>query len=221
MTFFLFQPTPSLRRATRLIMPLTACTLISTHALLAEGDRSSGRLLPGASAFQPTPSLRRATTFQSWAPPAYRNFNPRPPCGGRRDRHHRQKGPVCISTHALLAEGDADGESVDFVYINFNPRPPCGGRPEPDVRRLYTVHISTHALLAEGDVRLGPGVTGLEEFQPTPSLRRATKIMRCSHDSKSISTHALLAEGDLAYQLRQGAICILFQPTPSLRRATV
>src|SRR5699024_1715364 len=99
-----FQPTPSLRRATKSspawcwasynFNPRPPCggrrvpvqsvrryRQISTHALLAEGD---GLIR----------AWRRAQT---------------------------------ISTHALLAEGDMRADDDGFVNSpNFNPRPPCG-----------------------------------------------------------------------------------------------
>ena len=103
---------------------------------------------------------------------------------------------IYISTHALLAEGDLE--------------------PRLDIGRA--IFISTHALLAEGDQAETKKPTKLSEFQPTPSLRRATwsavqrKLCiqhfnprppcggRPQQDVKithiGISTHALLAEGD-------------------------
>ena len=79
-----FQPTPSLRRATDveqvaddgvlisthallaegdvLTVAEDFFNLISTHALLAEGDQGIEFTFNKAFGFQPTPSLRRATT---------------------------------------------------------------------------------------------------------------------------------------------------------------
>ena len=56
-----FQPTPSLRRATPLLTPEQMDMLISTHALLTEGDSSGHPYSSHSLRFQPTPSLRRAT----------------------------------------------------------------------------------------------------------------------------------------------------------------
>ena len=193
-----FQPTPSLRRATRLIRAWRRAQAISTHALLAEGDAGF-----------------TVAWYGGW-----QNFNPRPPCGGRHTSDEIRAMRYAISTHALLAEGDICRRAEPYVpaafqptpslrratpfgrrrldmLSNFNPRPPCGGRPvshtpggtedsnfnprppcggRPDlcgVRGGLRCDISTHALLAEGDLRDGRA-----------DLR---------HD---ISTHALLAEGD-------------------------
>ena len=58
--------------------------------------------------------------------------------------------------------------------------------------------ISTHALLAEGDATGGGGMVEVVQFQPTPSLRRATDSGLEDYVVALISTHALLAEGDSA-----------------------
>ena len=59
-----------------------------------------------SSLFQSTSSVWRTTRALALLARGYTNFNPRPPCGGRR-------------THAA---GFRCG-------LDFNPRPPCGGRP--------------------------------------------------------------------------------------------
>ena len=104
----IFQPTPSLRRATRRLRlsrpkssnfnPRPPCggrhggvrgvrgqRPISTHALLAEGDEYAHISRICTLGFQPTPSLRRATCWRRICGLSRRNFNPRPPCGGRRN----------------------------------------------------------------------------------------------------------------------------------------
>ena len=110
-----------------------------------------------------------------------------------------------ISTHALLAEGDLGG--------NF-------ALSEQSV-------ISTHALLLEGDSLLRVSSKLGVEFQPTPSLRRATGLtyrvtsnpedfnprppcggrpvgQHILHLLDDISTHALLAEGDFRATIAGG-----------------
>ena len=88
-----------------------------------------------------------------------------------------------------------------------------------EVNNQVMSRISTHALLAEGDFWLTAVSSYLLEFQPTPSLRRATGDgtrpcpqtyhfnprppcggrhveARIRERFSEISTHALLAEGD-------------------------
>ena len=215
-------------------------TWISTHALLAEGDFNVHFFTPLFHVFQPTPSSRRATQRRRrW--PAAAGFQPTPSSrratvGAVRPHYEDEFQPtpssrratVCpepldlvgqISTHALLAEGDRHWGSGEPASADFNPRPPRGGRPgrdgsparpeefqpTPSSRRAtgqgsdvgIPAEISTHALLAEGDPD-GDGVRGQARlFQPTPSSRRATHRAHRPGGRRNISTHALLAEGDV------------------------
>ena len=78
----------------------------------------------------------------------------------------------------------------------FNPRPPRGGRPR---------HIGI--------------ALQLQEFQSTPSARRATARNLDAPEQHIISIHALREEGDeeerISFEDHE-----LFQSTPSARRAT-
>ena len=148
-----------------------------------------------------------------------RHFNPRSPCGerpaptGPRGRAERFQSTLSlrratpwlrlaarstpISIHALLAESDHSlnpPEVIQLISIhallaesdfwlisrtrsilhNFNPRSPCGER-----------HIEVD------DAR------GVNPFQSTLSLRRATTLVTLSTLQIFISIHALLAESDL------------------------
>ena len=146
---------------------------ISTHSLLAEGDRRlllpwrarmdfnplpprggrrrrrprrahyaghfnplpprGGRLPPFARRyigvlFQPTPSSRRETSML-WPCACTLVFQPTP-------SSRRETRPISadrrtddISTHSLLAEGDAPRWRWRFPISDFNPLPPRGGRP--------------------------------------------------------------------------------------------
>ena len=123
-----FQSTPSLRRET-----LTRSRLRTLRKI-----------------FQSTPSLRRETRFFSRASTMW-NFNPLPPCGGRRSARYPQGAELEISIHSLLAEGDEMEEPT-----------PCA------------MCISIHSLLAEGDDGRQVLDIAASEFQSTPSLRRET-----------------------------------------------
>ena len=79
----IFQPTPSSRRATTRNAIFSFSRIISTHALLAEGDDTVAPLTASTPQFQPTPSSRRATSCTV-----------------------NEFITLDISTHALLAEGD-------------------------------------------------------------------------------------------------------------------
>ena len=192
---WLFLSTPSARRATRAEKAAEAAREISIHALREEGDFSSHM------------DANRAL-----------NFYPRPPRGGRRDRHSKFKSitrflstPSArratsaeaaanrawqISIHALREEGDCPQMPSLCGSAYFYPRPPRGGRPSLAFSLLCNREISIHALREEGDgcsIDLGHIV---DVFLSTPSARRAT-------------ISALLIYSSL-----------VFLSTPSARRAT-
>ena len=174
--FFKFLSTPSARRATGSLTPISASRSISIHALREEGD----------------PPRRRTVLPRG-------DFYPRPPRGGRRRvlfsqnidqiisihalREEGDRGPVhCgqpdrdISIHALREEGDRFCLKVNRCDNNFYPRPPRGGR-QPDTRKWRgSQSISIHALREEGDQLLYCPNCGLPIFLSTPSARRATPL---------------------------------------------
>ena len=101
-----------------------------------------------------------------------------------------------ISIHALREEGDKNLVILLEMEQNFNPRPPRGGRHDP------------------------PGQRGrCEQFQSTPSARRATRMLSRVSWQCQISIHALREEGDLSV-LDTSVTATVFQSTPSARRAT-
>ena len=123
-----FQSTPSVGRATESVRVLLHPPRISIHALRGEGDKS-----------------------QSQARQKPKNFNPRPPWGGRQASATRRENREAISIHALRGEGDrysSNGYNGTYKFQStpsvgratrqplsataipryFNPRPPWGGR---------------------------------------------------------------------------------------------
>ena len=145
---------------------------VSIHALLAECDTL---FCPGATVTE--------------------SFNPRTPCGVRRQyvlaawgggkfqsTHSLRsatltlltggKGPT-VSIHALLAECDPCAPRQLRLHAGFNPRTPCGVRLE----------ICNHCKL-------------IFRFQSTHSLRSATGFGDSTGRSGAVSIHALLAECD-------------------------
>ncbi len=99
-------------------------------------------------------------TYQEYG----KNFNPRPPWGGRPAAVAAIQKVVSISIHALRGEGDVvcvvrcRGKTADF-----NPRPPWGGRRQKSGRRSRE-----------------------KEFQSTPSVGRATRMKLLS---PALSSH--------------------------------
>ena len=146
---------------------------ISIHALRGEGDSTWAaavqRVGISIHALRGEGDAARPTTIST-----AKNFNPRPPWGGRlrlrrcdiKRGHisiHALRGEgdlgdnraayyLNISIHALRGEGDKNPETVIYQRFHFNPRPPWGGRHRPSGRRSQT-----------------------RKFQSTPSVGRATR----------------------------------------------
>ncbi len=175
LSFYRFQSTHSLRSATISPVILSASLAVSIHALLAECDRCRSR-----SKFRQD------------------GFNPRTPCGVRRQSAIRQYGWI----------------------VGFNPRTPCGVRRVAFRKNSVPLsEVSIHALLAECDREAPAHPSSADQFQSTHSLRSATDYVDNASVGGAVSIHALLAECDLSPSTgKQGLLP--FQSTHSLRSAT-
>ena len=125
-----FLSTPSARRATIAARTVMGFVIekISIHALREEGDQCTAS-----------------------AENERQHFYPRPPRGGRRQRHSQ------IKTHFYFYPRPPRGGRLSavlglgFVLTDFYPRPPRGGRPERTWVCKCDCGISIHALREEGD----------------------------------------------------------------------
>ena len=171
-----FQSTPSLRKATPIIMSALRGMAISIHTFLAEGDHFMLHSTRATSYFNPhLPCGRRQLLCRHVNRLIY--FNPHLPCGRRHignfGRHHE----LIISIHTFLAEGDnklSTAACTDCISIHTF-------LAEGDLQRLlyqiFILDISIHTFLAEGDL--------------IPS------VFFCI---RGISIHTFLAEGDSKYK---------------------
>ena len=146
------------------------------------------------------------------------NFNPRPPCGGRRASlchvvkcgQFQSTPPMrgatvlirasifCrfISIHAPHAGGDLSLRDVIRLPILFQSTPPMrGATPITRPHSAYFI-ISIHAPHAGGDAEGLVYPDFSVEFQSTPPMRGATESLKSSLGSSPISIHAPHAGGD-------------------------
>ena len=147
--------------------------------------------------FQSTPSVWRETTNGSEMTVLPDDFNPLPPCGGRRPVFDCFTVVTRISIHSLRVEGDAEQKAKASTQMNFNPLPPCGGRP-PDCGGCQTAAYFNPLPPCGGRreplfIRLGY----ITSFQSTPSVWRETVNSISPINSCHISIHSLRVEGDL------------------------
>ena len=174
MSCHIFQSTHPMRGATRRSGGDRVLPLISIHAPLAGCDLQARQGLP-----------------------AFRDFNPRTPCGVRRDMVIGYITSLPISIHAPLAGCDHYAHTGSAWPWNFNPRTPCGVR-RAEIKKYVQV----------------------EEFQSTHPLRGATSSppKPLSMQTRFQSTHPLRGATPCSSQPRS---CSGFQSTHPLRGATV
>ena len=148
---FIFQSTPSARRATQKACLFIVQGRISIHALREEGDPLCPA--PDYRAAQISIHALREEGDRFYDRLSNRGcyFNPRPPRGGRLDRKQPRVEIEIISIHALREEGDSVATLRQLSKSNFNPRPPRGGRLCEHYVMGKSHKISIHALREEGD----------------------------------------------------------------------
>ena len=149
---FLFQSTPSARRATDRACKLLCNIPISIHALREESDGFCGTISSISWEFQSTPSARRAT-LASWFSSLHASLFQSTPSARRATVWYRsntkqevisihalreesdclrpagERTRKRISIHALREESDSISKSPFTFVDDFNPRPPRGERP--------------------------------------------------------------------------------------------
>ena len=129
---------------------------ISIHVPRAGDDHGEGGARIAARLFQSTSPVRGTTMGIHAAQRRRSDFNPRPPCGGRRCPPACTGAPRSISIHVPRAGDDsyciyaisiAPSISIHVpragddphpspgwnLDAHFNPRPPCGGRRQNDI----------------------------------------------------------------------------------------
>ena len=102
--------------------------------------------------FQSTPPVWGATDAGSMSGTAQSDFNPRPPCGGRRWEPWIMRASVSISIHAPRVGGDPLlVRAMMLTPYSFQSTPPVWGATVGVHRRVYGVLISIHAPRVGGD----------------------------------------------------------------------
>ena len=132
-----FQSALPLRGATTLVDVLLEDRRISIRAPLAGSDFSQHRRLAQLGYFNPRSPCgeRRERWIRCWPWSWY--FNPRSPCGER--RRHRVQQPVSLRFQSALPLRGATrgGCAATCTAGYFNPRSPCGERPLHFVASIY------------------------------------------------------------------------------------
>ena len=138
-----FLPTLSMRRATALCFSTTFSAI-----------------------FLPTLSMRRATRTYCHLRRYDLHFYPRSPCGERRAVLPPLSTTRTISTHALHAESDIQGQIDAIDALISTHALHAESDPFPECYRLPVSFISTHALHAESDPSCYTTEGGIRYFYP-------------------------------------------------------
>ena len=146
---------------------------ISIHALREEGDSISKTSKSLMRNFNPRPPRGERPALSRPLRRRSSDFNPRPPRGERPAASHRSA-----------------------AHLYFNPRPPRGERLAGKRHNNQQNFISIHALREESDQLSAGTAAHVDEFQSTPSARRATGGAGVFHALLHISIHALREESD-------------------------
>ena len=102
------------------------------------------------------------------------NFNPRTPCGVRRERQRKLSTKVNISIHAPRVGCDRGRCTRQTASSNFNPRTPCGVRQRFSLKALQDLKFqSTHPVWGATIQKL-VGASDDDLFQSTHPVWGAT-----------------------------------------------
>ena len=170
-----FQPTLPLRGATcPSRQPPNRPPSVSTHAPLAGSDEHGESVVTYVAQFQPTLPLRGATSEAVCDLCDLFSFNPRSPCGERREQAGIEARTRSVSTHAPLAGSDATSKKFRAILESFQPTLPLRGATEAGRIEGLDIRVSTHAPLAGSDQTSYSVAASSDKFQPTLPLRGAT-----------------------------------------------
>ena len=125
-----------------------------------------------------------------------KDFNPRPPCGGRRDSHMTNHEIILFqSTSSVWRTTEGVGFQT-CTTEDFNPRPPCGGRH----RRDYTATVPTAFQSTSSVWRTTSRFFTAERcrayFNPRPPCGGRHDLRLCQFPGQEISIHVLRVEDD-------------------------
>ena len=172
-----------------------------------------------------------------------RNFNPRPPRGGRRELRHWEGIGQSISIHAPREGGDSAPPPRPCGPWYFNPRPPRGGRLmfAPTATRLSTFQSTPPARGATAPprysrpahrnfnprpprggrpFRISQRSRRSKDFNPRPPRGGRRRLGSIGTHGQRISIHAPREGGDVHGLVHK--LCLFaFQSTPPARGATV
>ena len=202
-----------MRGATHCLVPQRGVEGISTHAPLAGRDKRRAVVAVNLKSISThAPLAGRDLRSARAALAAGRDFNPRAPCGARRDLTADLARAVEYFNPRAPCGARRFGHNYFIVAsLHFNPRAPCGARPRGDHGAAGEPGISTHAPLAGRDntvCRCNGKVIGISTHAPLAG--RDVELYDVARVQVGISTHAPLAGRD---DLRSATLSVTYIST--------
>ena len=219
----IFQSTSPVWRTTFFYGKASQDYQISIHVPRVEDDGHFGESGYQAFLFQSTSPVWRTTRMKICGTSWEKNFNPRPPCGGR---HRGRPGegvfggyfnprppcggrlcPVtrrtrmkCISIHVPRVEDDCSAKSCSRAMTNFNPRPPCGGRLGWKFEKEEKTYFNPRPPCG-GRQFIELKDASFWSFQSTSPVWRTTPSLAKTRQNLGISIHVPRVEDDVVLYL--------------------
>ena len=199
---FVFQSTPPARGATYVCILPRQGGAISIHAPREGGDQLRHQLVQERRDFNPRPPRggRRAGHAEGYA--RHGHFNPRPPRGGRRKLPFALRRLVRFQSTPPARGATASIRPCVKPAINFNPRPPRGGRPRTAVDADQNLHFNPRPPRG-GRPRPCPQTSSFSDFNPRPPRGGRPRHGDHGGDGAGISIHAPREGGDSTTQLKR------------------
>ena len=169
-----FQSAPPVREATSCPRDSEPPMAVSIRAPRAGGDSTCREASTRWRAcFNPRPPCGRRREIRTLPDRANGGFNPRPPCG-RRQPKAGGAGPCgAFQSAPPVREATSLSHSPAWICDGFNPRPPCGRRrARQQTPRCIHAPVSIRAPRAGGDVEVWQAVNPGTCFNPRPPCGR-------------------------------------------------
>ena len=125
-----------------------------------------------------------------------KDFNPRAPCGARREFCLQGLQLIPISIHAPRAGRDETGEAIPALTLQFQSTRPVRGATASALEPLPRDAISIHAPRAGRDFTTEAQAEAYIKFQSTRPVRGATGGLQAGNIQQKISIHAPRAGRD-------------------------
>ena len=170
---------------------------ISIHAPHAGRDGAASPRVSVAWIFQSTRPMRGATGARQFKTRRYQHFNPRAPCGARRNQRRRHAFTTLFQSTRPMRGATPLPPQPKTAKMRFQSTRPMRGATTCKVLQAFAWDISIHAPHAGRDIRAINHVVYKFDFNPRAPCGARRLSPGCSSPFQFISIHAPHAGRDL------------------------